>query len=384
MTRRVPINVDIEKKIRAVSEGIDLDKISVFETIAVTNEPVNKPGSIWEGGVLKDSLLAEMRDYIAAGNAVPLIELHEERLPVGKVFDAKIVTDEEKTSLHALFYVPKDSQFDESIELGILEAVSIGVMPKKMLCSECGWDYLGEDSTFSNFWERTCENGHVIGEDGVHIVAEGLSQWRELSLVMKGASAKAKILPKSKQVIGKEVEKEWLNNPLAAASNLEAEVFMLTATRRETKMSEQTKKTQPEAASEASAEKALLSELTAANVELKANEIVMKKENVELSAKLADTQKELSEVKASLSSKVDKAELDKAIKFLQEEAKTAFTVSGQNKEIPNELEALIAVFAESRKLLVKNFPVDGVAQTNSEKEGKKDVVTSLSAYTNRK
>ncbi len=382
MTRRITINVDIEKKIRAVAEDIDLDAISVFETIAIDNQPVNKPGSLYDGGVLRDSLLSEMRDFIAAGNGVPLIELHEERLPVGKVFEAQLVQEQEKTSLHVLFYVPRGSELERQIELGIIDSVSVGVLPKKILCSECGWDYMSEEATWDNLWNRTCENGHTIGVDGVHIVAEGLGQFRELSLVMKGASPKAKILPKSKQVIGKEVGKDWVHNQLAA-SDLAAEVFMLTASRRETTMSDK-KNTQPEATSEVpSAEKVLLSEMTAKNVELTATAIVKEKELTELKEKLAATQKELDEVKTSLDNKVAKEDHDKAMDFLKAEAKVAITASGISKEVPEKVEDLVALFTEAKQHLVNNFPIGGKSDTSVPQEKTEMRFSALNAYTAR-
>lgn len=377
MTNKVTINAEMERKIRAVSEDIDLAQISVFETIAVDNQALSKKGSIWDQGILKESFLAEMRDYIKTGNAVPMIELHEERLPVGKLFDASLQYDEDKVSLHSLFYVPKDSQFESNIQLGILESVSVGITPKKLLCSQCGWDHLGEEAAegdFWNLWDRTCANGHVIGEDGIHVVAEGLADWRELSFVMKGASKEAKILPKSKQVMGKQAEQDYNAYSALAASGLRNEIVMLLTDRREPKMSTPKDDTMNEE---------FIAKLTDAKADVK----VAMKEKESAEARLAEVSKENEELKAKLEAsdseelEATKTELELAKSYLKDEADKALVASGGKPTEAKGIAELKAEIEKAQVILVKNFKPGGVTQ-GAETENKE--LRNLSAYGSNK
>lgn len=394
MTHKVTINVELEQKIRRVAESIDLDSIVVYETIMLDTDRLNQKGSIWDKGRIKDSTLSEMRDFIEAGNGVPLIELHEERLPIGKVFAAELRKEEERTTLHGLFYVPKDSQTAANIELSILESVSVGIQAKKVLCSECGWDYRGEDADWMNLYERTCANGHTVGVDGVHVVAEGLEEFRELSLVMKGASQKAKILPKSKQVMGKKPDESYTSYPLAATSLIKAEALMLNAKnyRSEDNMAE-TKETKTAQSQEdpknnevklATGGNDLMLELANS----KADFIVLNREKEALATELGQARKELDEVKAKAEKLAElgklEIELSAAKDYLKDEAKKALVASGQkDKEIPETVAELSEVIKSCGVILAKNFPVGGVSKTSDENITV-PVITNLDAYRTRK
>jgi hypothetical protein len=70
-------------------------------------------------------------------------------------------------------------------------------LPTQYLCSACEFDFLGEEATSENLRTRTCENGHTIGTDGVHLNMVGLAKLIEVSLVARGAADKPKIVGRS-------------------------------------------------------------------------------------------------------------------------------------------------------------------------------------------
>jgi regulator of replication initiation timing len=62
---------------------------------------------------------------------------------------------------------------------------------------------MGVESDIMNWFEQTCANGHVIGQDGNHIVLSGLDRWLETSFVGAGAADHAKVVGRSRQIMAK-------------------------------------------------------------------------------------------------------------------------------------------------------------------------------------
>lgn len=185
------------------------DDVVVFEATAVNTLPLNKAGSIFDQGRLTRSTLVAMAESVNSKNeSVPLHTLHMQgdELPVGKVFHAFVnELADGQSELRAQFYLPRSSAtLIEKVNLGILDEVSIGLKSEQLLCSKCGFDYFGDESDFENLWDRTCANGHSIGNDGTHAVLQGLDAWMELSLVSRGAATNAKIHGRAKRVMPQE------------------------------------------------------------------------------------------------------------------------------------------------------------------------------------
>lgn len=182
----------------ALGATFDFSKIAVFETIAIDNQPVNA-GGLFHKAVIEPQMLAEMEDQLAGEMFVPLQTLHPgpNQLPVGRVVTGKVHKDNDTVQLRTLFYLPTDTE--EGRELiakingGVITDVSIGVNPKKALCSDCGFDYMGPDSDIMNLWLGECDEGHVIGVDGTHLRLTKLDKFFELSLVSNGAADAAVI-----------------------------------------------------------------------------------------------------------------------------------------------------------------------------------------------
>src|SRR5690606_3498634 len=130
---------------------------------------------------------------------LPLMSDHELfGEPKGRMFHAGLNYGEDgEIELRALFYLDEtEEKLIKKLDSASLDEVSVSFLASSMLCSECGWDYF-QFGTSENFNTRTCENGHTIGEDGVHAELVGLNQFIELSLVARGAADKPKIVGKS-------------------------------------------------------------------------------------------------------------------------------------------------------------------------------------------
>lgn len=229
MSKRVEITPELQAKIRnsAGDPELDTSNFVVFEARMLTSEPLKK-GGFWHKARVSASTIKEMEAKMnMAGAAIPLHIMHnDEVLPVGKVFSARAMTLENgETELRGQFYIPKDkTDLIKDIEASVVDEVSVSILTKHAFCSECEFDYLGEDADFSHFLSLTCENGHEIGVDGTHVRLVGLDDWAELSLVGEGASQNAKILPRAKQSMGKEMV-----DRLAASSKAPLSARVLTA-----------------------------------------------------------------------------------------------------------------------------------------------------------
>lgn len=192
---------------RIADADISADAVVVFEATAVNTRPVRKDGSIFDGARLTRATLIEMADRLNTGaETIPLHTMHMQgdEIPVGKLFAGSVQdTLDGEAELLVQFYMPKsEASLVERINLGILDETSIGLKSKHLLCSECGWDYFGPEANFLHLWDRTCQNDHVIGVDGTHVILSGVDAWMELSLVSRGAAQKAKIhgrIPKEQQ-----------------------------------------------------------------------------------------------------------------------------------------------------------------------------------------
>lgn len=210
MAKSVKIAPEIEAKILAnTGEQIDTSTITVFETVAASTRPISKRGSIFDKARATKQMLEAMANFVNVDKGFVPMHTHHlqaEEMPIGRVFAAQVVqTLDGSYDLLAMFYLPNtETDFINKINLGVIDEVSIGAASQKMLCNKCGFDFRGESASFEHLWSHTCENGHVMGEDGAYLILDGLERWMELSLVSKGASNNAKILGRTKQVMGKE------------------------------------------------------------------------------------------------------------------------------------------------------------------------------------
>ncbi len=208
----MPKRLDITPKIKAAllkaTDGaVDGTTVAVFETISLNTKPLSKKG-LFDKGVVTETTLKQMVDAVNSGAAVPLHVMHDQagNLPVGKTFLGEMFSDQNGLpELRSLFYVPLDKpSIVSDLENDVINEVSVGLGTKHINCSECGWDFLSEESTFYNLYNGMCKNEHEVGVDGVHVILNGLDRWYEQSLVSIGAANGAKIQSRTKALMGQD------------------------------------------------------------------------------------------------------------------------------------------------------------------------------------
>lgn len=191
-----------------VGEDVDPTNFAVFETIMLNTRPLpGKRGALFEEATVSPGTLKLMADHINAGNHLPLIADHELLgAPKGRLFHAGLDFSDEGLELRGLFYLdPTETELIAKLNSASLDEVSVAFLAEKFLCSECSWDYF-EGGRMENIYDRTCGNGHKIGENGVHGEMYGLRSFIELSLVASGAADKPKIIGKSQAKLAPETK----------------------------------------------------------------------------------------------------------------------------------------------------------------------------------
>lgn len=374
MSRRLRIEGEIKDKLVAAlgGEQVDISKYAVFSTVALSQAPLRKRAGLYEKARFTRTTLSEMADYIAAGNTVPMHTLHMQgaELPIGQVFMAWVEDDDDGASLYANFYVdPSEEQIISKLDNGTIGEVSVGVLPKKILCSECGFDYLSDEADFDNIWERTCNEGHTIGKDGVHASIAGLDMWMELSLVSVGASPDAKIQKRVAAQLGQD-RLERL-----AASGLPPQALIVRASMKSEPAKPTTKAKEGKSMPDVDLSQ-FIGELAEVKVELKLSqtkvgelETALKTKDdriAELEAQAAEAPKSetdsenLAEIEAEM--KAASEELDAAKKFLQEQAKAALVAAGTETDVEKMTAAeLIASIEEAKVKLHQMIPAEPVS-----------------------
>lgn len=209
MGKRLEVTPKIAAALKAHTEdAVQPSDVAIFETISLNTLPIKQRG-LFNGGRVTANTLNQMAAYLNGGGHVPLQTMHlqHSELPVGKTFYGEVFQDENGTdNLRTLFYMSVASEPDliDKVEKDIINEVSVGFQSKHINCSECGWDYLGDDSTFSNIYNGMCANDHEVGVDGVHVILNGLDRFYEQSLVPLGAANGARIQSRAKALIGAE------------------------------------------------------------------------------------------------------------------------------------------------------------------------------------
>lgn len=230
MPKFLEITPEIKNRIEAsLGEEIDTSQFAVYETRTISTEPLSKSG-FFDKARVSPGTLNEMGEFVnKEGSVLPLMILHKgDMLPSGRVFEAQLNNmPNGEVELRALFYIPRNSErkmgLINDIEAGLISEVSVGLLTTHAFCSECEFDFFGEDSDIMNLLTQTCENEHTIGDDGCHLRLVGLDTFAELSLVGRGAAKDAKIFSRAKG----QMTKETLSR--LAASGVPAEARLLTA-----------------------------------------------------------------------------------------------------------------------------------------------------------
>lgn len=349
----------------ALGADINASDFAVFEAIALNSLPLRQKHPLFDGAVAKDSLL---QGVVASVNAesVPLQVMHNMgSLPKGRVFHAKMNGQEARI----LFALSKttDAELISKVDQGLTDQVSVNLLAKQVLCSDCGWDYLGEDASVSNVYLGVCANDHALRADGVHAELHGLSDLFEISLVGKGGARNARIVDRNSQMFASEDYQR-----LAASGHAPA-LLVADITPTNTKDDDEMDLT------------ALVADLTtskAANIALTADVASRDALILEADAALADAQAALAEAQAKVdeleaaaASEEPAAEAPEAVlSFLSDTYKrTQIALGDQAPVIPTDVTALIAGITAGQTKLSAIIPVDGVA--NGAANGEPTVLT---------
>lgn len=360
MAKKLELTARIRELIAKATDGaVDPEKVSVYEAIAINTKPVTK-NNLFDGAVHTGGTLREMAAAVSKSH-VPMHTMHAQsvELPVGKVFHGEVIpTGDGHEELRSLFYLPNtEVDLVNKLEGGAIEEVSVGVRYKHLNCSECGWDYMGEDATFINLYDRVCANDHAIGKNGVHLKLNGLDRWMEMSLVPIGAANGAKIVSRTKALLG-----EDQYNALAA-SGFDPEMTVLYASQTlpendDMDLKELVEKVTALTASETTAKLALTNaQAEVATLKLAADKVPG------LEAKVTELTSELVAAKAVDGVKAQ-ADLTAALTFVRSEADRLCVAAGEAKLADTAtLAEMQASIQKNRLKLADTFPVGGVTTT---------------------
>lgn len=348
-------------------ENLRFENIAVFEAVAANSQPLRRKYGIFAGARIMPDVMAGMVDWLAGGRSVPLQLMHMPGMPVGKVVGAEL---RQNNSLNALFYLSRETQADliADINAGVISEISIGVTTQRILCSECGWDYLGADASFDNVYEGVCANGHKLGVDGVHTNLYGLADWMEVSLVDRGAVAGANILARPQQTF-KFDERTGFDRTalrLFASASVDA----------------------PPKPEEGKEQMELQQQLIDTKVALGLAELARDANKTALEAaqaSLAEAHAEIVSLKATQTPELSALEAELAIArpFVEELASSVFAATGKDATaLPATLSERVTAIREARTTLSLIIPVGGAGKP-AVNDADKQTAQNFSAFTGR-
>jgi hypothetical protein len=368
----------------AGADSMDASKIVAFEAIALNTQPISQKGGIFDKARHQRATLDLMVDYLR-GNSVPVHTLHQQgdELPVGKVFTAGVFPTEAGFEVRAQFYLSAgETTIVDRLDNGVLDEVSVGMRYQKLLCSTCGWDYMGADATFMNFMERTCANDHTLGTGTTELQLVGLDKWMEMSLVSKGAASQPKVVSRARARLGRE---EYTR---IAASGVSPDATCLFGS--PTISKDQTMDLAALVAAN-SAQAVQLADAVrlkdAASAELTTANTQLTELRAQLAAAIKDAPANAARVtELEASAKTAKDEMDVVTTFLVEQAKLAQVASGKTGDevvtAKNATEAMEIIKAS--KLALHVIPTDGKTVPAGADAGKDTNVASFASFSTKR
>lgn len=367
MSKRVQLTEDIKNYMRTkCGTDVDFNQFAVYQARGISTEPLSQ-NSLFNKGQLSREAIVDMANLINEPlSTVSIQSMHDNHtLPQGKVFHAEVVDENNATTaLYTLFGVSAEHpDLINKTDNGVIDEVSYGFTPTKILCSECGKDFMDPDVDILDIWNGHCpECGAYMGQDGAHVNIPGVQSVSELSLVGRGAAKHAKILDSVYQMAMSEdntitLTKESLKRDLFKldlCSNItneevnmteeEIKAAILSATG---PLSEEMGKMQATLASLGEEKDALKAAKDTAEEAVAA----LKEENASLNKEKADLETALEEAKnkaEELQSKFD-AEIQKVL-----------VAAGLSDSAPADVDAKLELLNKAR-LTLANIPVNGVA-----------------------
>lgn len=396
MTKEVEMTEELLTKFKnKFGEDADNSNFYIFECRALSTEPVHQ-GTIYDGATVDSGILASMADKI--NNSDENIGIHimhnDYDLNIGRSFSARLGVSEnghnELFATCALLKNEENKSIIEKIENNILDEVSVQFLSEHAYCSECHWDYMGEDASFENWWDKTCANGHTVGFDGCHLELEGLANFSEISIVNRGAAKNPKILSQKKRSLFNEGELMSL-----AASGKTPEFLVATFNNKlENMMKENEVKFSAEEIEGMQAELADLKKkldlgekikelevsLSEKDEEIKEKDEALVKKDEELNAKDEAHKTEVEALNSELSTV--KQEKTALLEFLQDQVKKVALAAGKKDvEVPSDLGEISAMLNENQQILATLVPAGGVSKSvNYSEEDEKFNSVKLKSY----
>ena len=378
--KQVQKTPDIISKLRqSVGADVDVEKVSVFEAIALNTLPLRKRHPLYNGSKADRSLLLELAADVIRESKPVQVQHNTDPLPIGRVFHGEVIDTSNGSELRVLFFIDRNEEDTiAKVDNGTVDQVSVSVLPRHIYNSVSGFDYLGADATFEHVWSGTDPDGNTIGENGVFGKMVGLDAWFEMSLVGQGGARNARIVSRDASHFGSSYQK-------LAASGVDPNALVLVASTRNETMDL----------------KELVAELTDAKVTLalKDKEVETLTASVterdqriaELEAKLAAVEtpdetaaQALSEAQANLSAAAQ--DRDAAVATLKEVAQKVLAAAGKPDatapETVAELQSLIASTETglSAVLVAGGRSKDAVTAPN----GQPEMLPNLGAFRIRK
>lgn len=396
MTKEIEMTDELLMKFKnKFGEDADTSNFYMFECRALSTEPVHQ-GTIYDGATVDSGILAAMADKI--NNSDENIGIHimhnDFDLNIGRSFSARLGVSEnghnELFATCALLRNEENKSIIEKIENNILDEVSVQFLAEHAYCSECHWDYMGEDASFENWWDKTCANGHTVGFDGCHLELEGLANFSEISVVNRGAAKNPKILSQKKRTLFNEGELMSL-----AASGKAPEFLVATFNNKlENVMTKENVTLSAEEIAEMQAQLADLKQKLDLGEKVKELETSLSEKEKDLEDKekaLEDKEAEVNTLNEAHEAKVEelngelsevKAQNQALLEFLQEQVKKVALAAGKKDvEVPSDLGEISAMLNENQQILATLVPAGGVSQSvNYSEEDEKFNSVKLKSY----
>lgn len=333
---------------RLKEAGASVDDVAVFEAIALNNRPLRKHHPLYKGAVAQRSMLLEMALALETETR-PLQIMHNhsgEDLPIGRVFRGQVV-DGQDTELRVLFWIDKTHEDKiKQVDNGTIDQVSVGVLPKQMICSADGFDFFGPDADIEHLFTGTTPDGHTVGENGVYCKMVGLEAFFETSLVGQGGAQNARIVNSDQSHFSPHMK------ALAAKTTLDRLALTATATTEKPIMDIK------ELLAELRSTEKESMKVSIQNEQLKASNTALTAERDQLKTQLEAANQDEPAVKTELAElktkhQATEASLSAADEALRDICKKVLTAAGQvDAEVPAKLEDVVAKITETKINLV--------------------------------
>ncbi len=356
--------------------GAAVDDVAVFEAIALNNRPLRKRHPLYNGAVAQRSFLLEMALALEMESR-PVQIMHDgSELPIGRIFHGKVI-DGVDTELRVLFWIEKSHEDKiKSIDNGTVDQVSVGILPKQMICSADGFDFFAAESSIEHIFTGTTPDGHKVGENGVYCKMVGLEAFFEISLVGQGGAQNARIVNSDQSHFSASMQR------LAASADIHHLVLTATATTDKPTMDVKELLVELRNTEKESARHAI------ENEQLKASNTALTAERDDLKTKLTAASQSEPAIKTELDELKTKhqgteAALAAADEALRDICKKVLIANGQvDAELPAELRDVVTKITDTSAGLTVALAAGGTAR-GAEGEMKPTDVSVTSYRTRR-